>query len=206
MNQRPQEPIPDRPVAVALVEGGDERVLCRALCPNLPIVYWVAHGREFEPLVRLLMNEPNYTSVTAVGIVLDAEDDPSASLALAQAAATHLIGSGVGHAEIREGTSCRVGAFVLPDGRAPGSVETLCKSSLQSRGLARCVDDLMACAAGTGSAHSTVARGDKRWLQAYLAATGASDTRFHDAFRQSLIDPSNAVFDPLRRFLEELAR
>lgn len=96
----------------------------------------------------------------------------------------------------------RAGFFLLPDGVSKGSLETLYRRSADPT-IARCVDALFACTPNPGQ---NVARRDKAWVGAYLAALrgNARVDQALDPSKGRLLDVSGAHFDPLRQFVRDL--
>jgi hypothetical protein len=165
---------------------------------------WKASGRDdMKALARAAKLEPNFGHARSVGLVLDAEDDPHASLKLAGEVLAELGNRlPVAHGTVA-GQPLRFGVFISPDGQTPGSIETLCRTAVRDPKVAACVDALTACAAAP---HPTQALAAKGWLQAYFAMF-REPHRFHDAFdpkKGQSLNAAHPVFDPLRSFLQSL--
>lgn len=205
----PKKPpaFPSKPFGLLLVEGGDEEWLCKAVAgPESwqELCCWKASGRDdLKALALLAKNAPNFGHARSVGLVLDAEGDPAASLRLAEQILAELGNSQpLVHGAVA-GQPLRCGVFMSPDGRSPGSSETLCRAAVRDLKVAACVDALVACSAVP---HTTRALADKAWFQAYFAMF-PEPHRFGDAFdsrRGGSIDPGHPVFEPLRNFLRSL--
>lgn len=203
MTRRPNPPLPARPVALLLVEGGDERALCEAIVGptrRSDFACWVASGRADLPNIAALARlDPSFPSVRSVGVILDVEEDLPAAMELA-ARTVAALGAAVTppHGSISAGTPA-VGIFLLPDGTSPGCTETVCRAAARDTKLAACVDAMVACA---GAPQTTASRAAKGWLHAYLSMLPDPVLRFHQALSPSgPIDVSHAVFNPLRSFL-----
>lgn len=94
----------------------------------------------------------------------------------------------------------RVGVLLLPDGRSPGKIETLCLSALAGEPVMACVDEFLACAERTGR---KIVHREKARLQAFLA-THERDPylRMGQAFRARVIALDHGAFEAVRTFLE----
>jgi uncharacterized protein DUF3226 len=207
MSRRPLPPFPSIPFGLLLVEGGDERWLCEAVAGPAVwqgLVCWYGSGRSDLPaLAALAARDPSFGNARSVGLVLDLEDDPKGAYRLAEetlaafGATTHPVHG------LLAGNPCKQGAFLAPDGKAPGSIEHLCQLAVRNQTLSACVDALVGCAQ---PAHATAAMAAKGWLNAYLAMCPDPKLRFHQAFDPGVggIDPSHLVFEPLRNFLQSL--
>ena len=49
-----------------------------------------------------------------------------------------------GHGEVSKGMP-KTGVFIIPDGKSPGMLETLCLSSVESDNIKGCIDSFMNC-------------------------------------------------------------
>lgn len=207
MSPKKPPPFPSKPFGLLLVEGGDEEWLCKAV--SGPAVWQElccrkASGRDdLNNLALLVKNDANFGHARSVGLVLDAEGDPAASLKLAEQILAAFGNSlPLVHGTVA-GQPLRCGVFLSPDGRSVGSSETLCRAAVRALKVSACVDALVACSAVP---HTTQALADKAWLQAYFAMF-PEPHRFGDAFdsrRGGSIDPAHSAFDPLRNFLRSL--
>jgi hypothetical protein len=187
-----------------LVEGGDERAVCRALVDQATwakVHCWQASGREdLPPLGALAARDPNFANAQSIGILLDAEDDFLAAQALAIQTVTALGGT-ASVERVFSGTP-RIGFFIAPELGVAGCIETLCKRAVRSAAISTCVDSLVACVA---PAHVTVGQQDKAWLKAYSSMLDNPNLRFHQVFDDPQgIDPAHMVFDQLKKFLADL--
>lgn len=207
MSARKNPPLPARPFALLLAEGGDEIAVCRTLAGSAAadLCCWNAQGRDVVSLARLALADPNFGHARSVGIVLDVEDSITSARRLVQEALSVLGAAGPFIQGAFTGTAPRLGGFLSPDGFTPGSIETLCRQAVHDRRLAACVDQLVACA---GAPHAGRANpravADKGWLKAYLGMLPQPDLRFHQAFVPGGIDADHAAFDDLRAFVRAL--
>jgi hypothetical protein len=199
--------MPDMPFGLLLVEGGDELALCEAVAgPEVwqDLVCWKGDGRDALPrLATLARLDPHFARARSVGLVLDMEEDMEAARAMAEQTLKVFGGTGAPVHGVMSGSAPRLGAFLAPDGQRLGSIEHLCRQAVRSPELARCVDELVACAR---TAHANTAHADKAWLNAYLSMLPDPRRRFHQAIAplKGGIDPAHTAFEPLRSFLRSL--
>jgi hypothetical protein len=207
MSSKDNPPLPPTPHVLLLVEGGDERTLCREVVGQsrwTQLHCWLAHGLSNLPaLASLAFNDPNFGQATSIGIVVDAEQ----SVALAQSLALAALGNmgitanTVTHAVVAAAQP-RIGIFVSPNGLSTGSIETLCKQAVPAGYVRNCVDGYFNCINAT---YSTDARRDKAWLRAYLASLPDPSLRWDQVVGPGKpIDSSSNAFDGLRTFLNSL--
>lgn len=206
MSPRENPAFPATPFALLLVEGGDERTICNGLLPQLgprPAVTWAARsgGSDLVQLARLARADAGFRFASRVGVILDAEESIAEAYATL-AAICEVLGATTPptHGTFTSG-QVPIGAFISPDGRSTGSLETLCRRAMADRHLASCVDALAACA---GPPQTTAAKRDKAWITAYLAML-VEPRRFHQALAPPpSIDLAHPAFDELRAFLDAL--
>lgn len=205
MSRHQNPPMPSVGFGLLLVEGGDERAVCKVLAGTAwnGLCCWKADGREdLQNLARLAKSDLNFEHARSVGLILDVEDSIGSAQILANETLA-ILGSTRSFVHGVLTGSPRLGAFLSPDGVGPGSIETLCRQAVQDSALAVCVDQLVACAGTPHNTHTNSrAAEDKGWLKAYLGMTSKPDLRFDQAFthRQG-IDATHMAFASLREFI-----
>ncbi len=181
---------------VLVVEGADER---RALEPLLPAnaFIWAAGGRDVAAALRDLTFQPAWPDVRAVGVIVDAEEDPAASASLG-AEALAVVGwprpTGEGIAVDGER---RGGVLVVPgDGRA-GAIEAWLWAWAPPERRA-CVEAYFACTPNPGR---TEAQRQKACVEVLAAG-------FEPTFRRDdlwdLVPVDDPCRDPARQFVAAL--
>lgn len=198
-----KRPCPDGAHTAILVEGGDEHRLCTALWPGGVVPWFVIVGRtSLAGTLGGLKKDAAWGQIHNVGVVLDAEEDVGASVALGQSCFA-LLGRPVPPVAgaVVGGSGRNDGFFLLPDNASVGAMESLVRRAAPP-GMAACVDALFTCTPNPGT---TVARRDKAWVNAWLSAfrgEGRVDQAWNDS--PPGIDPTHQAFAELRRFLGEL--
>ena len=191
-----------------LVEGRDEANLFDALIRHhfggerrSEIQVVDAGGRDRFPgnLNAIALASRN---VRAVGAVRDADDDAGGAF---RSICGHLRNAGyappAAHGGFSDATPA-VGVFIVPDGNAPGAVETLCRRSREGDPASGCVEGYMSCLDGRGAMRS--GNRDKTFAHAYLAATDDPVARVGEGALQGVWDFDSDAFADLADFLREL--
>ena len=93
--------------------------------------------------------------------------------------------------------------FIVPNGKDPGAIETLCRRSREGDEVARCADEYLRCLDGNDAIRST--NEDKSFAHAYLAAMVDPVARVGEGARQGVWDFDSAAFAELSDFVRELA-
>lgn len=200
--------LPNQPFGLLLVEGGDERTLCMAVAgPQTwaSLCCMVASGRDdLKNLATLARSLPGFANTRSVGVVLDIENSLLDAERIARETLAVFGHTGpINHGTVT-GHPLPLGAFLLPDGKIPGSMEHLCRQAVRFANVANCVDSLVTCAR---IQHPNVALAAKGWLNAYLAMQ-PEPQRIHQAQafepKKGGIDAAHPALDPLRNFLRSL--
>jgi len=141
-------------------------------------------------------------NVRAIGAVRDADDDAGGAF---RSVCGHLRNAGyappAAHGGFSDATPA-VGVFIVPDGNAPGAVETLCRRSCEGDAASGCIEDYMSCLDGRGAMRS--GNRDKTFAHAYLAATDDPVARVGEGALQGAWDFDSDAFADLSAFLRQL--
>lgn len=195
-----------------LVEGRDEANLFDALIRHhfgeerrSEIQVVEAGGRDrFPGNLNANLNAIALASrnVRAIGAVRDADDDAGGAF---RSVCDHLRNAGyeppAAHGGF-SGATPAVGVFIVPDGNAPGAVETLCRRSCEGDLVSGCVEGYMSCLDGRGAMRS--GNRDKTFAHAYLAATDDPVARVGEGALQGAWDFDSDAFADLSAFLRQL--
>ena len=196
-------------------EGPHDYAILRRLVVSENLTDWirieVLEGKPNLPtyLASLLLR-PRFHDLRALGIVLDADEDARATM---DSVTGHLEANGLvrtsAHASIErgdcsDGVTRTVGAFVTPDGVAPGAFESLLMRTVAPGPLLACVQDFVACVAPEVQ-HTRIAQWAKLEFHAWLAASQEPGILPGQALDAHIIDQGHAAFDDLKSFLRALA-
>ena len=193
-----------------LVKGRDEVNLFNVLIgqcfdaePQIQVI--AAGGRDkFPANLKAIHNAAQARpTLRAIGVVRDADEDAGAAF---QSVCDHLRNIGYqpppAHGECSGGVPA-IGVFIVPDGEAPGAVETLCRRSRVGDDVSECVDEYMKCLHEHEAIRSTNV--DKTFAHAYLAAMGDPVARVGEGALQGAWDFGSPAFSELSGFLRSLA-
>ena len=157
-------------------------------------------GRNLKTVHTAARSRP---SLRAIGIVRDADASAAASF---QSVRDHVQQADYTppptHAEFSD-KSPSIGIFIVPDGSAPGAIETVCRRSAQDAEAARCVAAYMDCLEEHDALNSN--NPDKTFTHAYLAATSDPVARVGEGALQSVWNFQSPAFANLRNFIQDLA-
>ncbi len=141
-------------------------------------------------------------NVRAIGAVRDADDDAGGAF---RSVCDHLRNAGyappAAHGGFSDATPA-VGVFIVPDGNAPGAIETLCRRSCERNAASGCVEDYMSCLDERGAMRS--GNRDKTFAHAYLAATDDPVARVGEGALQGAWNFDSDAFADLSAFLRQL--
>ena len=194
-----------------LVEGKDEYNLLTELTKHrlaesaggVQIVE--AGGRTlFEARIRAILQDAARRRVTlrAVGVIRDADTNAHAAWDSVHGALTRAGLQAPGtHGDFSDGHP-RAGIFIVPDGRAQGALETLCKEAVSETPGGRCVERYLTCLENADELMS--GNRDKSFAHAWLASRRDPVARVGEAARQGEWNFDHPAFGPLVRFIERL--
>lgn len=190
-----------------VVEGRDQVRFSLALLRHLGIEGVQIHDfggvRQLRGFLGGLVVSDGFNKVERLGIIRDAEDSAADALRSVQGA---LADAGLAiptQPEARTGGRPSVSALILPGGDRPGMLETLLCQSFAETPANGCIDKFFECMAAVPD--WSVANPDKARVFAYLAATTTPRHSVGVAALRGQWDLGHSVFEPVRRFLAELA-
>lgn len=194
-----------------LVEGKDEYSLVtkltqRRLAESAGGVQIVeAGGRTlFEARIRAILQDAVRRKVTlrAVGVIRDADTNARAAWDSVHGALTRAgLQAPRTHGDFSNGRP-GVGIFIVPDGRAPGAIETLCRQSVSGMPGVDCVERYLTCLKKARALES--GNEDKSFTHAWLASRRDPVARVGEAALQGKWNFEHEAFAPLGRFIERL--
>lgn len=195
---------------VLLVEGTDEVNLVQALMRHrfgsetasaAQII--AAGGRSrFRERLRAVVTAAERLTLRAVGVLRDADSDARAAWdSVRDAVEASNLRAPDAHGGFSDGLPA-VGVFIVPDGRAPGALETLCAQSVAGTPGGGCVEQYLDCLDRGGALAST--NRDKSFAHAWLASRRDPVARVGEAAKQGEWNFDHPAFTPLARFVERL--
>lgn len=195
---------------VLLVEGTDEVNLLGALMRRrfgretaaAAQIIAVGGRSRFRGQLRAIVTAAERLTLRAVGVLRDADSDARAAWASVRDAVEESnLRAPDAHGRFSDGLPA-VGVFIVPDGRAPGALETLCMQSVAGTPGGDCVEQYLACLDESGDLAST--NRDKSFAHAWLASRRDPVARVGEAAKQGEWNFDHPAFTPLARFVERL--
>jgi hypothetical protein len=196
---------------VLIVEGYSDLLFCAAFLRHLGridgVFIKVFEGKQKilkGDLLQTYLSERTLAEKKSIGVLLDADDNPSGAVAAISSRLKEITGRELVEAEWNEG-SPRLGFFVAPDANTPGEIETLTwnafRADLKHSEMKTAVLGYLEKMEALGwKAHSP----DKARIGAFLSAAYDEDPRLGPGAREKLFDFDAPGFTRLRHFLEGL--
>ena len=193
-----------------LVEGQDEVNLFRTFLKHClkdegqqVQVLEVGGKDQFRKRFALIMSDaqtrPTFRSV---GVVRDADDNAQSSF---QSVCDSIRNVGyqppTKHGEFSDAAPS-IGVFIVPDGSGTGAIETLCRLSVMSTEIAKCVDEYLDCLTTRQALQSR--NPDKTFSHAYLAATREPTARVGEGALMGVWNFQLPAFGELNGFIRSL--
>ncbi|MBM4034947.1 MAG: hypothetical protein FJ291_24655 [Planctomycetes bacterium] len=190
--------------SILIVEGVDEQGVFGALLRHLGIsdVQVVPTGGKTSLADGLhgLKVSPGFDSVTAIGVVRDADADPEAAFRSVCGALSRE-GLPVPAAPlVPHGGPPKVTVLILPSGTRPGALEDLCLDAVADDPAFPCVSAYFACLhdAGVDGPHNL----SRARMQVFLASRQQAGKRLGEA--ASYLPWNAPAFDEVRRFVQSV--
>ena len=191
---------------LVLVEGVDDKFFFEALCQHLglnDIQFRKIDGKDNLPkALRVVVNDPGFSEVIALGIILDADDDPKATF--------QSVCSALQKVELPVPTQPmtpapgppRVLVMILPDNQSPGALEDVCLRAIARTPAMKCVDKFFCCLRRQGL--SLPKSLSKAKVLAYLTSMPEPDKGFRWSAQAGYWDWDHPAFSDLKDFLRSL--
>ncbi len=191
---------------VLIVEGQDEERFFGAMIEHLGLgniqVMGIGGKDKLRQSLRMLSRAPDFARVTALGVIRDADRDPSAAF---QSVCDALRGAGL-HApetplELVAGHP-KVGVMIVPGESRPGTLEDICLESVAEDVAMPCVEQYFECLRGNGCdlpAHVAKAK-----VQVFLASRSRVCLRLGEAAQAGYWPWGAAAFKEVKGFLQRI--
>ena len=132
-----------------LVEGKDEEVFFKIFLEkkNIKDIQIMSSGgkQQFQTLFPAIKKAPNFDEVSSLAIIQDADTDAKRAF---QSICSVLKNNGMKAPDKISSfvsNAPRIGVFIIPDGKNEGQLESLCLSTVKSKGLIKCIVSFMDC-------------------------------------------------------------
>jgi len=205
-NQKPPIPI-DLPNQL-LVEGRSAEILFGTLIDKIGIkdkiqVQNFRGNNELRNFLHTLKVTSGFDIVVSIGIIRDAENDPSTAFQSVRTALGNTELYPPNQPEVFEGDNPRVGVLILPSANEPGMLETLCLRSVSDDSAMKCINDYFDCLEEHSNTLPKVM--DKARIQAFLASRERTIWLLGEAAQSGYWQWDSPAFDHVKRFLTSLA-
>jgi hypothetical protein len=202
----PRQTVPFTSPKVLIGEGKDEVNFFTALLAHLQLTDFQVEeygGKgNLTKYLREFSVRPGRQQVVALAITRDADGDVGQVFQSIGTLLTYnQLPAPSAAGQIIAG-SPRVGVFILPDNRRPGTLEDLCLDAVQGDGAMKCVQDYFNCVIQNTPRHPKPIA--KAQLHAWLASQVDPDLRLGEAALRGIWPWSAQAFQPLIQFLQVL--
>ena len=190
-----------------LVEGNDERNFFAAMLRHLNMDgiqiqnFGGVNGlRNF--LITFADLDDFLESVESVGIVRDAEISAESAFRSVQGALRNANMDVPDAPGIKTGGAPSISAFILPDNRSGGMLETLLCRTFADTPMEDCVESFFACVGG--ATDEPLHRPEKSRAHAYIATMSEPQVSVGVAAQRGYWNLDHPAFDDVKRFLQSL--
>ena len=192
---------------LVLVEGADDKSFFEALCQHLglnDIQFREIGGKDNLPkALEATVKESSFSEVViALGIVLDADDDPKATFQ-SVCSALKKFGLPVPTQPMTPAPGRpRVLVMILPDNQSPGALEDVCLRAIARTPAMKCVEKFFCCLRRQGL--SLPKSLSKAKVLAYLTSMPEPDKGFRWSAQAGYWNWDHPAFSDLKDFLRSL--
>lgn len=204
------EPLEIKKRKLILVEGDDDKRVLEALLKTLKLdhnIQVLEFGgiNKYREYVRTLPGLPKFRQVESLGIILDADKNAQSAMQRAR--------DGLANAKLPApkkplqilGPRPQTSVFVWPDCESPGTLETLCLSSVEDHAELTCIESFLACIKTETGYEPQNGKREKAKLQSFLATHPKKPFRLiGDAADANVWPWDHPAFDLIKEFLRSL--
>ncbi len=156
-----------------LVEGKDEEKFIEEIIRSIEVnaavdIREVGGKDQFKSKLGVLTKSTDWSRVTKLGIIRDADEDYIATLqSIRDALAAANLPVPGNRLQFTDDSRPRVGIFIMPDNANAGMLEDLCLRSVSAENLFRCVENFWDCISRNGQVPNNKS---KSQIHTYLSA------------------------------------
>jgi hypothetical protein len=189
-----------------LVEGRDIEVFFKAIIRKLQLTEIQLQNfggkNELKNFLPALISAPGFkTKVLSLGIIRDADENPSNAFKSVCSALAKASLAAPKKAEIFSSNDPRVGVFILPNSTRKGMLETICLDAVKNDPAMQCVNDYFDCLKGKGLVLNHI---DKAKAQAFLSSRKEPGLLVGQAACKGYWNFDSTIFDSMKHFLSSL--
>jgi hypothetical protein len=191
-----------------IVEGRDDELFFSAFCHHLGLndiqVLHIGGKTKLPSHLKALKKATDFSRVTALGIIRDADEDANAAFQSVCSALQHA-GLPIPPKPMTPSSGRpRVSVMILPDNQSPGALEDVCLKALVGTPAMLCVGEFFCCLRRYNLPPPRNL--SKAKVLAYLTSMPEPDKRLGESAQAGYWDQhwNHSVFDALRNFLRSL--
>ena len=214
MNQKSKNNKEIKKGKLLLVEGNDEKVFFKILLEKNAIynIQIISSGgsKQFKKKLPAITRTPGFDEVTSLAVIHDADTDAQGAF---QSVCSILNNNDLNFPkEVSSfiSGSPNVGVFIIPDGKNPGNLESLCLSTVQSESIAGCIEPFINCIRQKTSVKNTRYKFprniNKAKCKAFLSAMEEDVPSLGIAAEKGYWNLDSDKLKPLLDFLKKLDR
>jgi len=203
-----QMPTPITEPNVLVVEGDEDKVFFEALIKHLKLqniqIMPIGGKEKLRQNLKALTLSPRFSEVISLGVVRDANANPSAAFQ-SVCDALRTVGLSVPKQTlVPVGHSPRVAIMILPGADTPGTLEDLCLRAIEQNPAMLCVEQYFQCLQQQGL--PLPRQMSKAKVHVFLASNPDPDKRLGEAAQAGYWPWDAGAFDQVKSFLQQLAR
>jgi hypothetical protein len=192
---------------LVLVEGKDEQLLFNALLGNEGInnvqVLDIAGKTNLRQNLKALTASPHFGDVLGLGVVRDADTNPTAAFESVRDALTASGLPGPPAPLTPSGQSPQVNVMILPDQDSNGMLESICLDAVAGEPIMQCVEQYFECI-GQHNIELQDNRILKAKVQVFLASREDPGKRLGEAAQAGYWPWNAPAFQPMKDFLRDI--
>jgi len=189
-----------------LVEGREDELFFGALVKHLGLqniqIMGIAGKTNLRRNLKALILSPRFTEVISLGVVRDANDDPSAAFQSVHDALQAVNLPAPGRPLEPAGDSPQVTVMILPEEGAPGMLEDLCLKSVGQDSAMLCTAQYFQCLQQEGL--TLPDNMSKAKVQVFLASRRKAGLRLGEAAQAGYWPWDEEAFERVRDFLQQI--
>lgn len=190
-----------------LVEGRDLKGFCEGLTDHLGLqnlqIQNFGGVDQLRTFLPVLTKMSDFSRVTSIGVVRDAERDAAAAFRSVQGCLDHAGLSVPTAPDQRSGDDPTITVMILPGENQPGMLETLLCDTFIEEGVSSCIDTFFDCVKELQG--QPVRKPYKARARTYLATKPDPHLSIGVAAKRKYWDLDHPVLQPLHKFLRRVA-
>ena len=206
------KPISIKKPRLLVVEGSDEKRLFKALIAHIKksgikidaVQVIDAEGKgKIKSNIQVIANESNFSTVSSIGIVRDADHDAADALISVQdALRTAKLPVPNAPLIVERDEARKVAVLITPYGKSSGMLEDVCLEAMEDDPAMECVQDYFSCIESCLAEQPNNL--SKAMVQAFLASRKHSGLSLGVAAQRRYWNFEHSAFDPMKELVRML--